>query len=637
MSETLRGAPVAARRRRLSLLVGVAVWLAAVSYLLPFAFLGWIPHDAGLLGQAAERAMEGEIPHVDFDDPYTGGLTWLHAAAFEVFGVRLPAIRIVLLLAAVGFAAALWGVARRFAGPFLAAAVTALAVVWSVPNYFESVPSWYNLFGATVGLWALLRHRARPRAVYLVLAGVAVGLSILAKVTGLYFAAAALLVLVRREQSGPGKEPAPEPADPRPGRSWALLVSAGAIALTALLVALVGPQMRVAGASQAALLAIHFVLPGAAVGAFVAWAEWRNPTMVPVRERARRLARLVVPFAVGAGLVIVPFLGVYAAAGGLEDLYRGLFVLPRLRYRWASFPLPPLSTLVAVLPFAAILGWPERWSPPWARRPIWVVAAVVSALGAVVLAVAGGAPPVYRWVWAALRPMVPVVVLVGLWRLGPRVGWKSVPAVHLDRFAVLATLAFVSLIQFPYPYGVYFYYVAPLVVVATLAVAVDLPFFRRRLLFLWLVAGLAFGAIWLNHASARRVGIAWTPRQDDHLLDLPRGGLYVGDGEGRMYEDLVREIWRHVGPGAAIWASPDCPEVYFLSATRNPSRSFFDFFEGASQGSGIIPPELDSEGVRVVVINLAPSFSPPVEEAAIERLAERYPRHRTIGKFLVMW
>src|SRR3954452_17459237 len=54
---------------------------------------GWIPHDDGSFALAAERVLQGELPHRDFDDLYTGGLTLLNAAAMKAFGTNLAAIR----------------------------------------------------------------------------------------------------------------------------------------------------------------------------------------------------------------------------------------------------------------------------------------------------------------------------------------------------------------------------------------------------------------------------------------------------------------------------------------------------------------------------------------------------------------
>jgi hypothetical protein len=50
----------------------------ALSALLLAAHLrqGWIPHDEGTLGLSAERVLRGDLPHRDFDEVYTGGLSY---------------------------------------------------------------------------------------------------------------------------------------------------------------------------------------------------------------------------------------------------------------------------------------------------------------------------------------------------------------------------------------------------------------------------------------------------------------------------------------------------------------------------------------------------------------------------------
>src|SRR5262245_24915732 len=61
---------------------------------------GWVPHDEGMLGQSAERVIRGGIPHVDYEETYTGGLTWLYAAVFRFGGIDLLTLRWVLYAAA---------------------------------------------------------------------------------------------------------------------------------------------------------------------------------------------------------------------------------------------------------------------------------------------------------------------------------------------------------------------------------------------------------------------------------------------------------------------------------------------------------------------------------------------------------
>ena len=62
------------------------------------------------------------------------------------------------------------------------------------------------------------------------------------------------------------------------------------------------------------------------------------------------------------------------------------------------------------------------------------------------------------------------------------------------------------------------------------------------------------------------------------MLSPDRGGLRVGAEEQDEYERLVAELRAHASSGY-MYATPDCPEVYFLSGLRNPTRTFFDFFD----------------------------------------------------------
>src|SRR6266404_9227261 len=147
---------------------------------------GWVPHDEGTLGLSAERVLNGDLPHRDFDD-YTGGLTFVHALAFRVLGISSVSLRIVLFAFFVPWVPAVFYVASRFCSAYSAGAVTLLAVAWSVPNYPAPMPSWYNLFFATFGTAAILRHLEAGTRRWLFLAGLCGGLSILAKITAAYF------------------------------------------------------------------------------------------------------------------------------------------------------------------------------------------------------------------------------------------------------------------------------------------------------------------------------------------------------------------------------------------------------------------------------------------------------------------
>src|SRR5216684_2399175 len=165
---------------------------------------GWVPSDEGTLAESADRVLRGELPHRDYHEGYTGGLSYLNAMAFRLFGTNLASLRYMLFLFFLAWVPAVYYAASRFVSAPVAGAVTLLAVAWGPPNYAAAMPSWYNLFFATFGLAALLRYIEVQTGRWLLLAGFCGGMSFLFKLTGLYFVAGSVLFLLFREQMARG-------------------------------------------------------------------------------------------------------------------------------------------------------------------------------------------------------------------------------------------------------------------------------------------------------------------------------------------------------------------------------------------------------------------------------------------------
>ena len=66
-------------------------------------------------------------------------------------------------------------VAARTMSATLAALVTLTCLVWSLPNYFEGMPSWYILFLSILGIFATLKYCDTESRYWLMLAGVCGG------------------------------------------------------------------------------------------------------------------------------------------------------------------------------------------------------------------------------------------------------------------------------------------------------------------------------------------------------------------------------------------------------------------------------------------------------------------------------
>jgi hypothetical protein len=99
---------------------------------------------------------------------------------------------------------------------------------------------------------------------------------------------------------------------------------------------------------------------------------------------------------------------------------------------------------------------------------------------------------------------------------------------------------------------------------------------------------------------------------------------------------LIRIIAEHAR-GTYIYATVDCPEVYFLSGFRNPTRTLFDFLDEQSGRTQRIMAAIRTHEVNLVVINNAGSFSDPVPPDLREAFENEFPEQTSVGSFEVRW
>ena len=504
--------------------------------------------------------------------------------------------------------------------PAPAALVTLLCVAWSVPNYFASLPSWYNLFFAVFAGLALMKHIDDGKVRWLFLAGILAGSSVLVKIVGLYLVAAGLLFLVYRENARWAETPSL-----REKRTSSFLI-VKILGGTAFLAAL-GYLFR---RRDSPMDLFHFVLPGAVLVGVLIGSEWKWGGG-RIEERGVRLFRLAGPFLLGAALPIALFTAWYATAGSLGDLVRGVFVLPKRQIAAASFELPPLSALWPAVPYALLLLSP-RIFPPLGRRSVLAVSFV---LGAVLLL--AFSPGVYKTIWLSARSWAPIATLVGcvtIWRAGGE--GRPFDRRRQQLFLLLCLTALVSLVQFPFSAPIYFCYVAPLAVLSITAIVAADDRAPRPVHATVLVFYLLFAVIFLNTGYISSLGHRYQRYVADGRLGMERGGLRVPAEDAEQYGALVAAIEQR-NPGPEIYAGPDCPEVYFLSGRRNPTRSFFEFQGELGENPEALLPILEARGVRLVVLNRSPDFTDRFDLAFTVALKERFPKRAFIGEFLLMW
>lgn len=592
----------------------VAVLVVSLGYMLYFVDRGWIPHDEGALAQSAERILAGELPHRDFVDGYTGGLGYINALAFRLFGVHLLALRYALFGACLAWVAVFFHVASRMVRPFAAGAVTVTAVFWSVPNYPAAMPSWYNLFLATAVLAALMQYIDSSKRRWLVGGGFAGGISVLMKTQGLLVIAAGLLFLLYHEsqrRADAGDEQ----------RSPPVLRAAIAGVLVAALVALLG-----IGLSRGTWLdAYQFALPGCAMVAIVGRQVFSG--RAPSVTTAKLIVRAAVAYLLGAAAPIAAFVAYYAAAGALPELYRDLVLLPaRLMDGASLIPSAPLGLIpMALVGFIAFDARGSASGLMSAGQRALATAAVV------LLMIPRTALTLEPLVWSSLAEATPIVIPL-LAFLSAQVNDREVRS----RLVLIGCVAaFCSLVQYPYAAPIYFAYSLPLLLLAVVGVAQHTTVVRRSAVQGLAAVYLGFGALYI--APMKLPGLLGPiVREDIAILDLPRGGLRVGRDDAVNYSLAVDLIRQHASSGA-IYAGPDAPEFYFLAELPNPTPVLFDYLAPDTLFHEHLLQRLDSLDVKAVALRRRVVHSPALEPHIQSGLVDKFPFEREVGRFTIRW
>lgn len=617
------------------------VWVACGCYMAAHLREGWIPYDAGGLSHMADRVLQGQVPFADFGDAYTGGLTLLNALALRLFGATFLSIRVMMFLFFVGWVPAVYLIARRFTSRRIAAGVTLLCVAWSVPNYSEAMPSWYNLFFATWGILALFRYIERRQRRWLWAAGSCAGLSFLAKISGLYFVAAALLFIVFYEQStlahaaaGPLGLRASGVArvNPHPALLYRLFVTAGLATFLGALAALISSRPTPNEFFQ-------FVFPTACLVGFLAWETWDQPSGRGSATRLRHLLAAGSQFLAGSLLPVAPFVGWLAAHRALRAWFVGVFVTPAMRTGWAAYDAIPSVALVGLVPALLVLlaAFDRNRSVRRLARYGTPLALLALLLGA------WRSTAAYSFVGFSLPLAVPLIAVAAPLALRRSV---ELPEPRRQQVFLLAAAAVLcELVQFPFSAAIYFEYAAPLVVLALVAL-LALPGPGRTgepvALGSLLVFYLAF-ALWL-HTPGFTLGINVPAHRPFALesLSLERaGGIRGFAGLVSEYDRLIPLVREHAR-GPYTYATPDMPEVYFLSGLRNPTPDVYDalapdFFNPAGRTERIMA-ALRDHAVGVVVLGppdpvMSGALSPGLRSA----LHSEFPHSERVGEFAVRW
>jgi len=598
----------------LRLAVLAAVMALVAVYVGPRLGDGWVPADDGILAQAAARVFAGQLPHRDFSEIYTGGLSVIHAAAFRVLGVSLMSLRYCVFVFFMAWLPAVYYIALRFTSAPAAGLVTLLAAAWSFPNYPAAMPSWYNLFFATFGAAALLRYLETRKARWLFVAGLCGGISVLIKVIGVYSIAAALLFLAFVESELHGVADSAQPS--RPAISYRIFRSVALMSFLATVIFLFHTRL---GNGEL----VNFIVPEAALVGLVLLRD------TPLRSassgaRFRKLLALNTPFLAGVLAPIAISLVPYARSGSLHSCLSditasiaertaGLSVMRPLGLEKAPYALGLMGLLAAA---AYLRAFQSK-----------VVAACAGVGLAGMLYKPGQA--IVSGVWCSVALFTPLVVLAGVAAVLSSSRKEGLSSIQRQRIVLLIALAGIcSFTQYPFAAPIYLTYSIPLTLLAAVAVVSSVRKFAGTALLGSLIGFyLLFGLTTLipDHIYELTHTVGMTSE-----LQAERGrGLRVEFAP--QWDGLIHFLQQHSSNGL-MYAGNDCPELYFLSGLKNVTRE-----DGGAPPTEVLK-ALQSPDLKLVVINEAPFFPDahmgPEVRAAVAR---RFPEQRQIGIFHVFW
>lgn len=587
-------------------MLALAAWMCW-----PNLFTNWIPWDDGGMALSAERVLHGELPHRDFDDPWTGGWSYFQSALFRLGGVSLAMLRVpifIVWLAGLFFA---FVVARRFLGPVLSGLAVLSSATWSLFAWHLPLLNWYYAPLALATVWAVLRFEERASRGWLVLAGLCIGLSLLVKVTGLFLLAALLVWAVARAAEAPD--------DSSAGRATGFLLVAGVLLslfVGAVVVLLSGLPREFYGAGS-----VHFLFPCVTVALWVFYRAWRGGSSAAVGSRT--LVALLMPIAAGVLLALLPFLWRYWRADALHDLLEGVFVRPRVRLASVVYGPPGrMFTLLAAIPTSVLFFGAARAKGATGARQTWLAVALGASWGALSQLEGGALHDALVLSVRTVPVMLPLLAFVSDSR-EPMRGSRAGIVVLL-----VALTATSQLIQVPFAFLSYFLFAAMLSILATCAVVSTLTRDHGGILAFWcsflLVAGGLPGN--LPGGSERR----------SYALPLARAGIQVS------YLDSVRwgrlDAFMRQRPARAILVIGNAPEVPFLLGRASATRAIYDVLsDSAERDVASLVLALERKGGKTVIIGHLNGSWAKRSLAAAPALRLRFPSSRMFWPYEVRW
>jgi hypothetical protein len=514
--------------------------------------------DGGYRLYPSVRLMNGEVLFRDFFTVYTPVSYWLHWLAFEVLGVKMSAVRLVLVASQTATTLLTYAVARRLADPVSAGFAALLTIAFGVVNVQMGFSGWYVVPLVMAGILALCRwiESGLTRDRDLLVAGILGGIAASTKLRdGALVAIASVVCIVALRTL---RDFAPGRGRPRAFHP-----------LYALHLLLPAVSLFVFRSELHATTVIAFVLPAFAVSGALAARQVFFTTQIDARPL--RLVADLTRYGAGFALPILPWLAWYSVVAGPAELWSQLVTVPlavaEAVYVWRENLRPDAAHWILGVATLFALTLALRGPAPW-RRPLSGLAT------AGLLALAGAAWLDPAWLRAGL--VVALAVATGCAALlasahPRRTNARDLQLVVLAVFAAAMPLALFPMIGFNH----WVWTAGPACVVAgVLAARVRAERARHGALATWATAAaLAVLVAALVPEKARPSG----QPESVALRGAPRGDLRFDRSSAAQTQAVIDFLRREVPEGDAILEIPG--SLYaFLGERRQAART--DYFYG---------------------------------------------------------
>lgn len=155
------------------------VFLTSLAYLCFFRRFSTRDLDEGIILQAAERVLRGQIPYRDFFLFYTPGSVYLQAALFKVFGDTLAVARTGIAFVGAACSVVTYCLARRVCSRRISLFAAGMTTTVSVTYRFVVVHNWYSTLFTCLGVYAAVRLLESGQKRWAFLTGSLIALTIL--------------------------------------------------------------------------------------------------------------------------------------------------------------------------------------------------------------------------------------------------------------------------------------------------------------------------------------------------------------------------------------------------------------------------------------------------------------------------